>query len=88
MRPNGPLSATHIIDGVARCAETGRDEETPAEFRTAVYQRLTAIGAEGCGTMLLDAGQREAALRSAYAKLGVQSRVQLTNALRERGELN
>jgi DNA-binding CsgD family transcriptional regulator len=27
-------------------------------------------------------------LRSAYAKLGVQSRVQLTNALRERGELN
>ena len=27
-------------------------------------------------------------LRSAYTKLGVQSRVQLTNALRERGELN
>jgi ATP/maltotriose-dependent transcriptional regulator MalT len=27
-------------------------------------------------------------LRSAYAKLGVQSRVQLTNSLRERGELN
>jgi DNA-binding CsgD family transcriptional regulator len=27
-------------------------------------------------------------LRSAYSKLGVQSRVQLTNALRERGELN
>jgi DNA-binding CsgD family transcriptional regulator len=27
-------------------------------------------------------------LRSAYSKLGVQSRVQLVNALRERGELN
>jgi DNA-binding CsgD family transcriptional regulator len=27
-------------------------------------------------------------LRSTYAKLGVQSRVQLVNALRERGELN
>jgi DNA-binding CsgD family transcriptional regulator len=27
-------------------------------------------------------------LRSVYSKLGVQSRVQLTNALRERGELN
>jgi DNA-binding CsgD family transcriptional regulator len=26
-------------------------------------------------------------IRSAYTKLGVQSRVQLTNALRERGEL-
>jgi len=27
-------------------------------------------------------------LRSIYSKLGVQSRVQLANALRERGELN
>jgi DNA-binding CsgD family transcriptional regulator len=27
-------------------------------------------------------------LRSTYSKLGVQSRVQLANALRERGELN
>ena len=27
-------------------------------------------------------------LRSAYSKLGVQSRLQLVNALRERGELN
>ncbi|HME74396.1 MAG TPA: LuxR C-terminal-related transcriptional regulator [Mycobacterium sp.] len=27
-------------------------------------------------------------LRSAYSKLGVQSRVQLVNALRERGDLN
>jgi DNA-binding NarL/FixJ family response regulator len=38
-----PLLATHIIDGVARCAETGRDEEIPAEFRTAVYQRLAGL---------------------------------------------
>ena len=39
---NPPL-ATHIIDGVARCAETGRDEEIPAEFRTAIHQRLAGL---------------------------------------------
>jgi DNA-binding CsgD family transcriptional regulator/nucleoside-triphosphatase THEP1 len=38
-----PLLATHIIDGVARCVETGRDDEIPAEFRTAVYQRLAGL---------------------------------------------
>lgn len=38
-----PLLATHIIDGVARCVETGRDDEIPAEFRTAVYQRLVSL---------------------------------------------
>jgi DNA-binding CsgD family transcriptional regulator/tetratricopeptide (TPR) repeat protein/nucleoside-triphosphatase THEP1 len=38
-----PLLATHIIDGVARCAETGRDEDIPAEFRTAIYQRLAGL---------------------------------------------
>src|ERR1700751_4434389 len=30
-----PLLATHIIDGAARYAETGRDEDIPAEFRAA-----------------------------------------------------
>jgi len=38
-----PLLAIHIIDGAVRCAETGRDEDIPAEFRGAVYQRLTAL---------------------------------------------
>jgi DNA-binding CsgD family transcriptional regulator/tetratricopeptide (TPR) repeat protein/nucleoside-triphosphatase THEP1 len=38
-----PLLATHIIDGVARGAETGRDDEVPAEFRAAVYQRVAGL---------------------------------------------
>jgi DNA-binding CsgD family transcriptional regulator len=38
-----PLWANQIIDGAARCAETGRGEEIPAEFRAAVYQRLTGL---------------------------------------------
>jgi DNA-binding CsgD family transcriptional regulator/nucleoside-triphosphatase THEP1 len=38
-----PLWATHIIDGAVRCAETGHDEDIPAEFRAAVYQRLTGL---------------------------------------------
>ena len=38
-----PLLATHIIDGAARYAETGRDEDIPAEFRAAVYQRLDGL---------------------------------------------
>jgi predicted ATPase len=38
-----PLLATHIIDGVARCAETRSDEEIPAEFRTAIYDRLGSL---------------------------------------------
>lgn len=35
--------ATQIIDGVARCTETGRDDEVPAEFRAAVGHRLAAL---------------------------------------------
>jgi DNA-binding CsgD family transcriptional regulator len=38
-----PLLATHIIDGLARCAETRSDEEIPAEFRTAIYDRLGSL---------------------------------------------
>jgi DNA-binding CsgD family transcriptional regulator/tetratricopeptide (TPR) repeat protein len=35
--------ATQIIDGVARNAETGRDDELPAEFRAAVGHRLAGL---------------------------------------------
>jgi DNA-binding CsgD family transcriptional regulator len=38
-----PLLATHIVDGAARCAETGRDEDIPAEFRAAVCQRVAGL---------------------------------------------
>jgi DNA-binding NarL/FixJ family response regulator/nucleoside-triphosphatase THEP1 len=38
-----PLLATHIIDGAARYAKTGRDEDIPAKFQTAVYQRLSDL---------------------------------------------
>src|SRR6202012_212964 len=37
-----PLRPIHIIDSAARHDETGRDE-IPAEFRTAVYQRLAGL---------------------------------------------
>ncbi|MGO9036112.1 helix-turn-helix transcriptional regulator [Mycobacterium sp.] len=48
-----PLLATHIIDGAARYAETGRDEDIPAEFRAAVYQRLD--GLSSTATELIEA---------------------------------
>jgi DNA-binding CsgD family transcriptional regulator/tetratricopeptide (TPR) repeat protein len=35
--------ATQIIDGVARAAEMGRDDEVPTEFRAAVSQRLEGL---------------------------------------------
>jgi tetratricopeptide (TPR) repeat protein len=35
-----PLLATEIIDGAARRAQTGRDEDVPVEFHAAVCQRL------------------------------------------------
>ena len=38
-----PLLATQIIDGATRYAETGSAEEIPAEFRTAVYQRVVGL---------------------------------------------
>jgi DNA-binding CsgD family transcriptional regulator len=38
-----PLLATQIIDGAARSAEEGRDEEIPAEFHAAVRQRLAGL---------------------------------------------
>ena len=38
-----PLLATHIIDGAARYAETGRDEDIPAKFQAAVYRRLSDL---------------------------------------------
>ncbi|MFZ3305101.1 MAG: AAA family ATPase, partial [Mycobacterium sp.] len=42
-----PLWAIQIIDSAARRDETGRDEEIPAEFRTAVYQRLAGLSSSG-----------------------------------------
>jgi DNA-binding CsgD family transcriptional regulator/nucleoside-triphosphatase THEP1 len=42
-----PLWAIQIIDSAARRAETGRDEEIPAEFRTAVCQRLADLSSSG-----------------------------------------
>jgi DNA-binding CsgD family transcriptional regulator len=38
-----PLLATQVIDGAARCAEAGREEDIPAEFHAAVLQRLAAL---------------------------------------------
>jgi len=38
-----PLLATQVIDGVARCAETGREEDIPAEFHAAVFQRQVGL---------------------------------------------
>jgi DNA-binding NarL/FixJ family response regulator/nucleoside-triphosphatase THEP1 len=38
-----PLLAAHIIDGAVRYAQTGRDEDIPAEFHAAVYQRLADL---------------------------------------------
>ena len=60
---------------------------TEAERRVAY---LVAVGhtnkstAKSSGLSINTVGTH---LRSVYAKLGVQSRVQLTNVLRERGEL-
>jgi DNA-binding CsgD family transcriptional regulator len=42
-----PLWAIQIIDSASRRGETGRDEEIPAEFRTAVYQRLAGVSSSG-----------------------------------------
>jgi DNA-binding CsgD family transcriptional regulator len=44
-----PLLATQIIDGVARCAEAGRDGEVPHEFRAAVCQRVAGLPAPARG---------------------------------------
>ena len=38
-----PLLATQVIDGAARCAGAGREEDIPAEFQAAVFQRLAAL---------------------------------------------
>jgi DNA-binding CsgD family transcriptional regulator/tetratricopeptide (TPR) repeat protein/nucleoside-triphosphatase THEP1 len=42
-----PLWAIQIIDSAAHRGETGRDEEIPAEFRTAVYQRMAGVSSSG-----------------------------------------
>jgi hypothetical protein len=61
----------------------GRDEALATAL--SVVRRTRVHGASGVVLISGDAGIGN--LRSIYTKLGVQSRVQLTNVLRERGEL-
>jgi hypothetical protein len=73
MKPYGPLR--------------GRDEELATALSVGAYLIATGHTNKSVAKLLgLSINTGDTHLRSIYAKLGVQSRVRLTNVLRERGE--
>ncbi len=70
-----------------RAAPDAREELTPQELQVATIVARGASNKEAAGQLFLSPKTIEFHLRNAYRKLGVTSRTQLANVLRERVEV-